>query len=360
MRQVGDPLADSTVAALFDQGSVQAVNQLMRALVDNDQVPAGSLPPVVRDYLAASAGLPAWADPSKIAAGEHLFWRHGPLMIAVLHCYSLPFCYAGRKGVQVLSLTGRLYTNPTRRVTETAQLAVDVMRLGGLSADGKGVRTTEKVRLMHAGVRHLIGHHAAWRPELDLPINQEDMAGTLISFSWAAIDGLRRLGVDVSDAEADAYLHCWNVVGHILGLRPELMCHTMADAQALARAVQRRQYAPCDEGKQMTAALVQMMQHELPGTAFDKVPVLLMRWLFGDANADLLGVEPLNHSLLLRQIVEALNLVTSVHLHASTDLGRLAELFGRQLVGALLSVLRGGTRVQFDIPTELRQAWGIN
>jgi ER-bound oxygenase mpaB/B'/Rubber oxygenase, catalytic domain len=207
MRQTQDIVADPVVAALFAAGQVDAVNSLMKTLVENDGLPPDALPPSVAAYLSATGGLPDWADPNKIAAGERVFWRYGPAIIAVLTCYALPFCYAGRKGVQVLALTARLRTNPTRRIIETAQMVVDVMRPGGLGAVGSGIRTAQKVRLMHAGVRCLIGQYPGWKPEFDLPINQEDLAGTLVSFSSITIDGLERLGYPLADDEIEGYLH---------------------------------------------------------------------------------------------------------------------------------------------------------
>src|SRR5262245_15657081 len=78
----------------------------------------------------------------------------GPEIIMTLFCYGLPSCYAAAKGVQVLALTTRLFSNPTRRVIETAQMVVDVMAPGGLAARGRGIRTAQKVRLMHAAVRY--------------------------------------------------------------------------------------------------------------------------------------------------------------------------------------------------------------
>ena len=35
--------------------------------------------------------------------------------------------------------------------------------------------------------------------------------------------GWKHLGIDLSREEAAAYLHCWNVVGHVLGIRDELL-----------------------------------------------------------------------------------------------------------------------------------------
>jgi hypothetical protein len=46
--------------------------------------------------------------------------------------------------------------------------------------------------------------------------------------------------------------------------------------------------------------------------------------------------------------------------HASDELARIHELFGRALIHGILLLGRGGNRIPFDIPTELLQTWGIN
>lgn len=360
MRQAGDPLADNVVGHLFASGDVKAVNALMKTLVENDQPPPEALPPSIREYLAASEGLPEWADPVKIKAGENFFWRFGPEAIMNLFCYSLPFCYAARKGVQVLALTSRLYTNPTRRIIETAQMMVDVLRPGGLSAQGKGVRTAQKVRLMHAAVRHQIGAYPGWNPEFGTPVNQEDLAGTLLSFSWVVIDGLRKLGLHIEDTLADAYLHCWNVVGHILGVREELMAFNMVEAATLAHDIQRRQYASSQEGRDMTRALIQMMQRFVPGTLLDPLPCLFTRFLLGDPYSDLLGVEPIPSPHLLMFPLRAFNLTVENAKNSSAVASAISGHFSRRVIEGIVLVGRGGNRIPFDIPTELKQTWGVN
>lgn len=361
MRQAQDLLADTVVSELFASGQVQSVNQLMRSLVENDGVPAAGLPFVVKRYLERSGQLPDWMDAAKMKEAEQLFFRYGPAIVAVLLCYSLPFDYAARKGVQVLALTSRLFSNAERRVVETAQMIVDVMRPGGLGSLGTGIRSSQKVRLMHAAVRFLIGRHESWRAEWDKPINQEDMAGTLLSFSFITLDGLRKLGYPLTNDECEAYLHHWNVVGHILGIREDLMATNMADAAALAGRIGDRQFAPCDEGRMMAGALVRMMQHIIPGNLFDGVPVFLMRQLQGERVAEILGIgkAPAIETLLtppLRAVLALQGAVTK----QSPVLMRIHELFGRLLIEGLVLSWRGGTRVGFTIPEELLQVWGVN
>jgi hypothetical protein len=360
MRQEQDPAADRLVAELFAEGKVDAVNQLMRVLVNNDGLPPEQLPAGVRDYLAGSGRLPDWADLRRIEAAEGVFWRFGPAIVAILHCYSLPFCYAARKGVQVLALTSRLYSNPTRRIVETAQMIVDVMRPGGLTSLGTGIRTAQKVRLMHAGVRFQIGQYAGWNPEFGLPINQEDMAGTLTSFSHVTLDGLRRLGYALSDEDAQAYAHLWNVVGHILGVRFDMMATDANDAATLAARFAERQFAGCDEGRMMTRALVEAIQHEIPGNLFDRAPELLIRYFLGDATAAMLGVAQGHIADLLAGPLRLLARARSDLDRQFQEIARVHELFGRALLEGMLLVARGTRGVTFSIPTELLQAWGIN
>jgi hypothetical protein len=48
-----------------------------------------------------------------------------------------------------------------------------------------------RVRLIHARVRHALSRSPAWRPDAwGAPINQYDMAGTVLLFSSKLFEGL--------------------------------------------------------------------------------------------------------------------------------------------------------------------------
>jgi hypothetical protein len=155
MRQAGDTLADGVVTTLFEIGPVDAVNSLMATLVINDQPTPDQLPAQLKDYLEATSHIPP-ADPKLVEHGQRLFQRCGPEILMVLACYPLPASYAARKGVQVLYRTGYLTNRPNHRLFETTQMVMDVLVPGGLDANGRGVRTAQKIRLMHAAIRRLI------------------------------------------------------------------------------------------------------------------------------------------------------------------------------------------------------------
>jgi hypothetical protein len=366
MRLVGDTLADSVIDDLFANNSVDSVNTLMRDLVVNEYPEPASLPAVVRDYLQSLDQLPDWADREKIGVGEQVFWKYGPRLILILHCYALPFCYVGKNGVQVLALTNRLNSNSTRRILETAQLLVDVMQPGGLTSEqGRGRRTIEKVRLMHAAVRHLIKRYPQWKPEFGLPVNQEDMTGTLMAFSWISLDGLQKIGIKLTQDELDAYLHCWQVVGHQLGIRDDMIPADIASAEAVSKAIARRQFGACPEGQQLTKSLVQSVQYQLPGNVFDAVPELLIRYFLGKEYAAMLGVEESGLKFDTWRDLITVPLTTggallSDLLNNSAAFSELAEKIGTVLINSIVLVERGGNRPTFTIPQELKQEWGVN
>jgi hypothetical protein len=366
MRQVGDPLADAVVGDLFNNNSIDSVNALMRNLVSNEYPEPSTFPPIVADYMKQLDQLPDWADAAKIEMAQQVFWKYGPRLILILHCYALPFCYVGRNGVQVLALTGRLSGNSTRRILETAQLLVDVMSPSGLTGpEGRARRTIQKVRLMHAAVRHLMTQYSGWKKEFGLPVNQEDLTGTLMAFSWISLDGLRRIGVALTAEEWDAYLHCWQIVGHQLGIRDDMIPADNASAEALCGAIARRQFGACPEGKLMTKALIESVQYQLPGDLFDDAPGLLMRYFLGDEYAGMLGVEKtaLEQSGLRKLLTLPLHVggeVLTDLVHDSPLIADLAEKMGKVLINSIVLVERAGDRPTFSIPKELQQQWGVN
>jgi hypothetical protein len=371
MRQLGDPLADAPVAAVLEGGGVDEVNALMRTLVRADRPAPEDLPDALQAYLSTTLPLPKWADSGKIERGQRVFERWGIHICICLFCASLPSSYAAAKGVQVLHLTARLDTDARRRVMETGQFLVDVLTVGGLEDQGKGRRTIQRVRLMHAAVRHLIRARnelapGLWNADWDEPINQEDLVGTMLAFSTIAIDPLRRLGVRLSDKDIDAYLHLWNVIGHLLGVHDELLVRDADDATALAGAIERRQFKPSSAGQELTSALLELLDQLTPGRTFDDVSPALIRHLIGEQIADMLLVPP-------SDLVDDLGWFARttqwlfVHVVGRPErnapryhiMSRLAPRLGRNLVATSLTLERGGERAPFDIPDHLALCWGL-
>ena len=117
------------------------------------------------------------------------------------------------------------------------------------------------------------------------------MVYTLMTFSYVVIEGFRTMGYQMTDRQREGYIHCWNVVGYLMGIREELLPATFADAAELFEAIQRRQHrsvrgrAEADGGAPRVPS-----QDALPGDHHDPLVAALARKLVGDATADALGI----------------------------------------------------------------------
>ena len=358
-RLVGDPPADQAVEAVFATGSVAEVNRLMRTLVRNDMPPPGELPAILQNYFDTTDSLPEWADLDAIARSQEFFVRHGLLAILILGCYSLPVCYAADRGVKVIYDSARLYSDARRRVIETAQLLLDSLAPGGLTPTGAGVRSAQKVRLMHAAVRTLLLDRGWDIPTLGIPINQEDLVGTLGAFGFHFMDGLRKLNVRFLTRDADDYIHTWNVIGHIMGIQRSLFPQNFDEATYLAGRINERHFKASPEGKALQEALTSFMQSVLPGETFNGLPIAMTRHFLGNDRADLLGIPGSDWTQLSLAPFRAFNTVLSSANQEIPPVARAVELFSQKMIDHLLLMERGGERSHFHIPETLKEAWKI-
>jgi hypothetical protein len=363
MRSVGDPIADAVITQLFEDGGTVVVNDLMRKLIENDGLPPEQLPPIVRDYLESTADVRG-LDSQNVALGEKLFGRLGPEMLAVLGFYGLPMDYAAGKGVQVLYRTAYLAKRPLRRVLETTQMVVDVMARGGLGPHGKGVITAQKVRLMHAAVRHLIQHDskAPWdTAELGMPINQEDLAGTLMTFAYIVLAGLERLGFEVSEVEREAYFQCWMVIGRIMGVREDLIPANVALGRSLAWQIFQAQGLATTQGQDLASALIkgyqQLLPHPLHGMPASMMHFFLQpEALTGRNIAEMLRVPPPDWTLGVTRFAVGVDEFLAKHGIGNPLASEMAGMVGRELINGFLHVERAN-RAPFSIPTDLQEEW---
>lgn len=370
MRLVGDPDADEVVASYFADTADAKPHKLFRQLVDTADIPEEECSPAVAEYIAERPPLPRWADQASMRTGEEFFARWGLYVPLVLVCSSLPECYAAKKGVQVLQLTARLATDPRRRIVETAQMVLDVMAPGGMQPGARGYETVRRVRLMHAGVRYLIRNDpriartepadggAYWDADWGVPINQEDLAGTLTTFSWSVLTGLTALGVPVTAEEREAFLHTWNVVGAMLGIREELLPKDGVDAAALSVRIRERQWEESAEGREMTQALLEMLAESLPGRLIPGFGPSMIRHFVGDDVAQQLGVPKPSRAGALFRSASITAAAAGLTQQRSWVFRKTAAAVSRGLLQTYLRVDRGGTRPSFDIPRTLEGVRG--
>jgi hypothetical protein len=343
MMREADPLADRTVAAIIGpwcDGSgamgpgiarIGYATRLMSQWTTNASLSSWAPEPgaanadvvaILRAYVAEASRLPEWADLADLDRADDIFMDYGPLSCVLLFCASLPQCYVLPHLSEVLHVAGQLQAHTEHRIRQTAAMVFPVMMKNGLAGgEGGGIAQILKVRLIHATIRHFILRGTpqeavgridpapvpggptnlqeallanGWDVERQgLPCNQLELAYTLLTFSYVFLKGMRKLGVGLSKREEEAYLHTWNVAGHLLGIRGDLMAHTMKDAAALFKGIQamaRTHHSMPDVRPALGRALMDALDRSIWVPVIGKLPVPMTRWLIGRRTAREIGV----------------------------------------------------------------------
>lgn len=257
-----DPLADGALAAIRESGERERdLLTACRRLAARDERCAA--------LLEAARRPPAWSRPEEHGLAQRLFARNGP-WILLLGFPVLVDSYAGSRDNKVLVMSGRLAGRGAfDRLVETARFVESVCAPGALEVERPGWRGVLRVRLLHAWVRALCrdaGHDAARFGE---PINQEAMCGTLMLFGHGVLTCLRRMGVEVTGAEAESWHALWRAAGWLLGVDPALLPETYAEEVALYDRVKAHAYRPDAD----TRALFEAAVRDVTRGASERMPL---------------------------------------------------------------------------------------
>ena len=355
----GDDTLDPLVRSVASGPGVAA--QMLGALFRTDVIPSDD-----PRFQALLAGLPDSPPepPPLVQRGQQLFQLFGPEILLILGAYALPAAYAASDGVQVIHRARRLNDDPKRRLCETAQMVINVMQPGSLGPAGIGVRSAIKVRLMHALVRHHVQTLTTprpWAPELGTAINQEDLAGTLLTFSLLVLDGLRKIGAELSSEDEAGYLAAWKHIGALLGIDPRLRSESIESARELAILIGRRQIRPSPEGTQLARQLVAAVNalFPVPGYGTSLMHFFLDDSAFGVDLAQTLGLPPANWTMALvrgraaqkRFFLRWLNKVPGAR-------GR-RRFLARIAAQRLILLQRPDKQTPFEIPDDLLRRWKL-
>ncbi|MCS7019654.1 MAG: oxygenase MpaB family protein [Cytophagales bacterium] len=297
MRQTGDAPADSLVALLFEDNPSESLSLLYRwAESDQTELPLMLYPE--HPFWIHYQLLPDWVNPRLLDVGRQFFHQYADEIMLLLGFLSLPYCYAAADGAKVLFRSQRIIQDTRRRLAETAQFVLAMHHEDAFDifkpAMPRAMRMMITVRLMHAAVRYHIRRLGKWNYSLlGVPVNQEDMAGTNMAFSFIILKGLRKIGYALAHQQAHAYLHLWNLVGHFIGVQEQLLPADERTAALLDQAIVRRQFKASPEGRALTQALIATMEENatnLPLMPFKGWVPAYMRFLLGDFVANLLAI----------------------------------------------------------------------
>lgn len=307
-RQIGDRLADQTVTALFKDGFQPHQSEAFNALQYNHQPIPEEFPEALKQYFAT---VKAYQPNAKVVEkGVAFFQEYTTEIMLCLGLLSLPYCYAAADGAKVLTFSRRIIENPERRLMETAEFVFDVSEPAAFQNEGKGYVSIAKVRLMHAAIRYHLKNSERWDKTWGLPVNQEDMVATNLSFSLITIRGLRKLGFSISPKRAEEFILYWNEIGKLLGLVDELLPKDNQSAFILEKKITDRNFRPSEEGKILAKSLQDYVnQQELP---LKFSADALMEYLLGDEISQIIGVKSKSNLAFVLDNVSNLNSFRSI------------------------------------------------
>jgi hypothetical protein len=247
--------------------------------------------PEVRQFLLQGPLLPKWFDADRLKKGQKFFHRHALDIMTLLGAMSLPYCYAATPGNKAIYLTGKMRKSPGMRLLDTAHFIIEVLKEGSFDPEGSGSFEVQRTRLVHALVRNMISRGTDWDPAWGIPINQEDMAGTNLAFSYVILIGMDQSGFDLRDEEKEDFLYAWRFIGYQLRIDEWLLPGNLGEARELEQAIRSRHFRKSPEGSLLTSELIDHYRRSFPAVAAYFVDSQI-RHFVGPEISELLGLQP--------------------------------------------------------------------
>ncbi|GAA2333693.1 DUF2236 domain-containing protein [Streptomyces kunmingensis] len=288
---VWDEQADPVLAAVIDRGDVPRVNELLKQWTRNDQPLPGGLPADVREFMESARQLPAWADTAKLDRGARFNTTKGIYVGALYGLGSgLISTAIPREARAVYYSKGG--ADMKDRVAKTAKLGYDIGDLDAYKPQGSMIVTAVKTRMVHAAVRHLLPKSPGWSQVSDgqqIPISQADIMVTWHSLATFVMRKLKDWGVRVPTADADAYLHVWQVSAAMLGVDDEYIPASWDAAQAQSKQVLDPVLAHTKEGEALADVLLDIVA-ELDAGLTRPLISAFSRYTLNDKIGDMIGL----------------------------------------------------------------------
>ena len=339
----GDELADELVQWMHRSGFQQAKALFDRAL-EHGIASVGNPPAPLRAFFEEVEAVPVWLDREALSRACAVADRAALGHNYVLFSVSLLAGYLSAGITKTLVATGELEKMAARRIGETSKFLEDIYRSRTLERGSDGFKSTIRVRLMHAFVRHKLLRSGWECDRWGVPINQADMAGTVLSFSISYLLGLRALGFIFSKRERADLIHLWRYVGRLLGVEGSLLPATERESLQLLWLAAASQEGPDEDGRALARALLRVPEaYRADGllggllTRFDtSFAAGFTRWFVGDEAADGLGLPDDLWKYALYAIAPvnlcgaALRLAWPGAEHLTSRLGRALNAFRRR------------------------------
>ena len=301
-RLIGDPLADDLVKQIFEKKEKANFYSLLQ--MDSSHIIEAE-DSELKSFLTDIRPLPRWFDAERISKGQKFYKKFATPVMTLLGGLSLPYCYAASPGNKALYLSDKMRKSPGKRLVDTADFIISVSTAINISENSEAQISINKLRLIHAVARYYILNSNNWSMEWGLPINQEDMAGTNLAFSYIIINGLQKTGYMMTNREKENFLALWRYIGYQLYIEDELLPSTLKEAELLEKTIRNRHFKKSEEGFTLAKELITYYKSLTKGMDSYLLESQIRYWL-GPLSADCVGLKA---DKVKDTIVQTINLV---------------------------------------------------
>ncbi|GMQ28599.1 oxygenase MpaB family protein [Algoriphagus confluentis] len=289
LRKREDPLADQAVLFLVQNPNLIAEVNHWQTIPDSfpDSF-SKEFKAFFRFYQDRSEAV----DPQTLKGAQAFFEEKGDLYLAMLGFYSLPYCYAFADGAEVLVRSNRILAQIGERLGETSTFVMKIFKPGAFFESKEAYLVCAKVRLIHAFSRFFIHRYAQdWDDSFGKPVNQEDMLGTNLAFSFIVLRGLTKIGFAPTERQQTDVLRYWKWVGELMGIDVTFWPDTPKEAIELDRHIRKRHLKSSAAGKKLIRSLLDFYKESIPEPLIQAQVQGLLRFFLGKEAGDALDLE---------------------------------------------------------------------
>lgn len=270
---VGDPLADDLVDWMLATGTQQTRPLFDRACAEGiASVP--DAPEPLRRFFEVVEQDPPWLDRERLRRAPEAFALAGVDGLYIARDVAFLGGYRAAGFNKTLIRTGALEKGSAKRFAETTQWAQSVTHPGGLEKYGPGYRSTLEVRLIHGFVRRHVLALDDWDvDEWGLPINQTDMAATMVGAMLTPFIAGAALGLVPTRREVEDVAHAARYAGWLMGVDDHWLPTSYRDAVRVLTHTLSAILQPDDT----TRVMAQPMGNDPLGWHFDRFPAVRRR-----------------------------------------------------------------------------------
>lgn len=222
-RQI-DEVADDVVKDTYQKLNYAQASGIIQkyskeSISENDDRPES-----VKKLFLQMQEIPDWFDVNLANIGARFCMRTGANGLIILRDFTLMGGYDFAYLNKPLILTGALKKGAVKRLKDTLEFWVHVTRENALKPNSEAYKLVVRTRLMHSYARLKIKEKTDWDYEKwGEPINHWDMIATYTGFSLVFMQGLKKLGVKISEQEEQGVFHLWKYIGFLLGIPAEFL-----------------------------------------------------------------------------------------------------------------------------------------